>query len=249
MISPILKISGLNYTYPEGHRALCDISFEVAPEEVIALVGPNGAGKSTLLLHLNGLITGPGDRTEGIIVNGLAMHKENLASIRRAIGLVFQDPDDQLFCTTVLEDVAFGPRNLGQTPHQAKQTALQAMADVGLSTAMADRSPHRLSVGERKRVCLAGVLACQPLLLALDEPSANLDPRGRRQLIENLQRLSMAMIIATHDLEMVLELCTRVLVLDEGRIVADGAAAQILGQADLMLQHGLEVPLSLTQRC
>lgn len=249
MTEPILEIQQLNYRYPEGHQALVDVTFSLERGEVVGLVGPNGAGKSTLLLHLNGLLGEQEPSKQSIKVGGLAVAKQNLPKIRQRVGLVFQDPDDQLFCTTVLEDIAFGPRNLGQPPAAARQTALQALADVGLSAALADRSPHRLSLGERKRVCLAGVLACQPELLALDEPSSNLDPRGRRQLIENLQSLSMAMLIATHDLEMVLELCSRVLILDEGRIVADGPAAEILSQADLMFQHGLEVPVSLAQRC
>lgn len=251
MSDPILRASGVTYHYPEGCAALVDVSFQIRPGEVVGLVGPNGAGKSTLLLHLNGLLPGPGAvvASGSLEVAGLGLSQPNLATIRRKVGLVFQDPDDQLFCPTVLDDVAFGPRNLGQGVAEANATAKAALAAAGLDESFAGRVPHRLSVGERKRVCLAGVLACRPELLALDEPTSNLDPRGRRQLLDLLRRLPLAMLIATHDLEMVLELCGRVLVLDEGRLFADGPTRAILADEALMATHGLEVPLSLRREC
>ncbi|MFO0947588.1 MAG: ABC transporter ATP-binding protein [Planctomycetota bacterium] len=243
----ILSVRELMFRYPQGRSVLHGISFELGRRESVALVGPNGAGKSTLLLHLNGLLNSREEMIGGIVVDGLPLAKENLLEIRRRIGLVFQDPDDQLFCPTVLEDVSFGPLNLGYSSREAKEKALDALRRVGLSEAFSDRPPHQLSVGERKRVCMAGVLACEPSILALDEPTSNLDPRGRRQLIEILRELPLAKIIATHDLEMVLELCPRLLLLDEGKIHADGHSRDLLQQADLMLKHGLEVPQSLAR--
>lgn len=243
----ILAVRDLGFRYPQGRVALERVSFELGRRESIALVGPNGAGKSTLLLHLNGLLSDREGANGHIVVDGLPLLKEHYLEIRRRIGLVFQDPDDQLFCPTVLEDVSFGPLNLGYSPTEARDKALSALRCVGLTEEYSDRPPHQLSVGERKRVCMAGVLACEPSILALDEPTSNLDPRGRRQLMDILRQLPLAMIIATHDLEMVLELCPRLLLLDEGKIHADGSSRDLLQQADLMLKHGLEVPQSLAR--
>ncbi len=261
MTSPILDVRDLTFHYPDGRMALRGVSFAMAAGESVALVGPNGAGKSTLLLHLNGILPGraqyehhhphfgnghthahAGDPR--IWVDGIAVADPNLPQVRRRVGLVFQDPDDQLFCPTVLEDVTFGPRNLGQSRKDAAAVADRSLQAVGLC-GYESRLPHHLSFGERKRVCLAGVLACEPMLLALDEPSSNLDPRGRRQFMNILRALPAAKLIATHDLEMVLELCPRVILLDEGRVCADGPAAQVLGDEPLIARHGLEVPLSI----
>lgn len=251
----ILKVDRLRYRYASGQWALNDVSFEIAVGEVVGLVGPNGAGKTTLLLHLNGLLFGetappatpqppqPASLSP-VEVLGLPVTPKSAPEVRRIVGIMFQDPDDQIFCPTVAEDVAFGPRNLGFPREEVDRRTQSALGQVGLSGYEA-RSPLQLSCGERKRVCLAGVLACEPDLLALDEPSSNLDPRSRRQLIGILRSCQSAQLIATHDLEMILDLCTRVLVLDQGRIQADGPAREILSNAPLMHRHGLEVPLSL----
>jgi cobalt/nickel transport system ATP-binding protein len=261
---PAIRVSGLEYRYPDGKDALRGVDLTVRAHESVALVGPNGAGKSTFLLHLNGLLPTRGrmlgghghlgghgadggarrSRRPSVWIDGLEVNDRNAPEVRRRVGLVFQDPDDQLFCNTVVEDVAFGPLNLGKTTAEARQIALDCLEQVDLR-ALADRPPHHLSFGERKRVCLAGVLACEPSVLVLDEPSANLDPRGRRRLIQLIQVLPCTKLIATHDLEMVLELCPRSVLLDAGRIVADGASRDILGDLTLIEAHGLEQPLSL----
>jgi len=246
---PAVRVSGLAYAYPDGRRALDGVELEIAPGESVALVGPNGAGKSTLLLHLNGLL--PGKRTAAgrratpsVWIDGLDASRE-AAAVRRKVGLLFQDPDDQLFSTTVLEDVAFGPLNMGMARDEARRLALECLAQVDLAGA-ADRPPHHLSFGERKRACLAGVLACRPSVLVLDEPTANLDPRGRRRFLELIASLPATKLIATHDLEMVLEICPRTILLDAGRVVADGPSRRILDDEALMEAHGLERPLGLS---
>jgi energy-coupling factor transporter ATP-binding protein EcfA2 len=254
-----VQVSGLEYRYPDGRVALRGVDLTVMPGECVALVGPNGAGKSTLLLHLNGILPGseraqpvhahgmPSARRNGtpsLWIDGLEVNAKNAAAVRRKVGLVFQDPDDQLFSTTVLEDVAFGPLNLGMKRGEARALAEECLARVNLQDA-GDRPPHHLSFGERKRVCLAGVLACRPTVLVLDEPTANLDPRGRRTFIELIRGLAATKLIATHDLEMVLELCNRTLILDAGRVVANGLTRNILGDPNLLEAHGLEMPLSL----
>ena len=235
-----IRVENLNYCYPNGTWALKGISFKVAEGESVAIVGPNGAGKTTLLLHLNGILHGEGK----IFVFGEEVTKRNLLKVRQLVGLVFQDPDDQLFMPTVLEDVAFGPLNLGFSQGEAVKRAIEALEMVGMSHAI-NRSPHQLSFGERKRVAIATVLAMQPKILVLDEPTANLDPRSRRQLLNLLKQLNVTKIIATHDLDAALNLCERVVVIDEGQIVVDGDAQSILSDATLMESHGLEVPLSL----
>lgn len=260
--APLLTIRDLTFHYPDGRQALDGISFHVSAGESVGLVGPNGAGKSTLLLHLNGIL--PGRRTythhhhtgdgsahphahtgqPAIRVAGTPVAEPDLVKVRRLVGLVFQDPDDQLFCPTVAEDVMFGPRNLGKNRAEALELAGRCLASVGLN-GYENRLPHHLSYGERKRVCLAGVLACEPAILALDEPTANLDPRARRQFIEILRAQQAATLIASHDLEMVLELCSRVILIDQGRVRADGPARAILSEAELLERHGLEVPLSI----
>ena len=245
---PAVRVSGLSYAYPDGRLALVGVDLEISPGESVALVGPNGAGKSTLLLHLNGLLPGkraaPGRRpTPSVWIDGLDASRE-ASEVRRRVGLLFQDPDDQLFSTTVLEDVAFGPLNLGMAKSEARRLALECLAQVDLVQA-ADRPPHHLSFGERKRACLAGVLACRPSVLVLDEPTANLDPRGRRRFLELIASLPATKLIATHDLEMVLEICPRTVLLDAGKVVADGPSRRILDDQTLMEAHGLERPLGL----
>lgn len=260
--TPAVRVSGLTYCYPDGRQALRGVDFEIAPGESVGLVGPNGAGKSTLILHLNGILPGRWGRgaalhshgpspTNGqaktrpaVWIEGIEVNDRHGPDIRRRVGLVFQDPDDQLFATTVLEDVAFGPLNLGKTRAEARRIALECLARVNLEDAT-DRPPHHLSFGERKRACLAGVLACDPSILVMDEPTANLDPRGRRQFIDLIGSLPATRLIATHDLEMVLELCSRTLLLDAGRVVASGPSRDLLADAALLEAHGLEVPLSL----
>jgi len=236
-----LEVTGLGYRYADGTWALRDVAFTVAPGERVGLVGPNGAGKSTLLLHLNGLLPERPAAAPAVRVFGTPVAPPRLEAVRAQVGLLFQDPDDQLCCPTVWEDVAFGPRQLGLDGGTLAARVRGALAQVGLA-GFDDRLPHHLSRGERRRVCLAGLLACDARLLALDEPTTDLDPRGRRELKAILAALPVAQVIATHDLELVVELCPRVLVLDGGRVVAQGPTAELLGDERLMLEHGLERP-------
>ena len=245
--APILELHNLSYRYPNGFQALCAVNFVLNPGEIVGLVGPSGAGKSTLLLHLNGLLPDKelkrrsDNHQPAVSVGGLPVCRENLPEIRRRVGFLFQDPDDQLFCPTVEEDVAFGPLNLGLPAEEIHDRVNESLDSVDLG-GYQQRSTLQLSVGERKRVCLAGVLSCRPLLLALDEPFSNLDPRARWKLIEILRDFPGSQIVATHDLDLIVEFCQRVIVLDQGRIQADGNASDILSDAQLMEQHGLEVP-------
>jgi energy-coupling factor transporter ATP-binding protein EcfA2 len=255
----LVEISDLAYAYPDGTLALHHVELTIEPGESIGLVGPNGAGKSSLLWHLNGLLpAGPTGHEHidaepvkrgpaAVRVAGLDVAGANLPTVRRLVGLMFQDPDDQLFGNTVRDDVAFGPLNLGLPREEVLARVRASLEAVGLAD-LEDRSPSHLSLGERKRVCLAGVLACRPRLLALDEPTANLDPRARRQFMQLLAGLDCAKFIASHDLEMVCELCTRVVLLDRGEVYADGPTNEVLSNEALMLEHGLEVPWSLRQR-
>ncbi len=237
----MIALSGLSYRYPDGHDALFDVSFTLAAGERVALIGPNGAGKSTLLLHLNGLLPDRPPSTATVTVDGLPVAEANLREIRRRVGLLFQDPDDQLFCPTVWEDVAFGPRQLGLREPELSRLVTESLAQVGLA-GFEERLPHHLSRGEKRRACLAGLLACDARVLVLDEPTSDLDPRGRRELMALLSRLPVAQLIATHDLEFVVEICPRTIVLDGGRIVADGPTRRLLDDEPLMLAHGLERP-------
>jgi cobalt/nickel transport system ATP-binding protein len=243
----LLDVSNLAYRYPDGHEALRGVTFTLAPGERVALIGPNGAGKSTLLLHLNGLLPDRPAEDPAITVDGLPLVESNLPEVRRRVGLLFQDPDDQLFCPTVWEDVAFGPQQLGVREPRLSELVRDALAQVGLA-GFEDRLPHHLSRGEKRRACLAGLLACDARLLVLDEPTSDLDPRGRRELMALLTRLPMGQLIATHDLEFVVEICPRAIVLDGGRIVADGPSRQLLDDEPLMLAHGLERPHILRHR-
>ena len=244
---PALEVRHLTYAYPGGREALRDVSFSVAAGECVGLLGPNGAGKSTLLLHLNGLLPERPPRIASVSVGDLPLLAENLATARQRVGFLFQDPDDQLVSATVFEDVAFGPRQLGVDGAVLRHLVASCLKQVGLE-GFEERPPHRLSHGEKRRVCLAGVLACKPAVLVLDEPTSDLDPRGRREFKALLRALPGAKIIATHDLELAVELCSRVLVLDGGQLVAQGPTLELLADEPLMLAHGLEKPHILTHR-
>ena len=242
-----LEVRQLNYRYNDGTEALRGVSFSIAPGERVGLIGPNGAGKSTLLLHLNGILPEHPGKTSAVYVSGTPVMEPHLPSIRAQVGLLFQDPDDQLFCSTVWEDVAFGPQQLGLKGQELADCVKRSLEKVRL-TGFENRAPHHLSRGERRRVCLAGLLASQAQILALDEPTTDLDPRGRRELQSVLRSLPAAQLIATHDLELVVELCPRVIVLDGGRVVADGPTMKLLDDEELMLEHGLERPHIMRHR-
>ncbi|GAA2754681.1 ABC transporter ATP-binding protein [Actinopolymorpha rutila] len=235
---PVLAVSGLAYAYPDGHQALYGVDLTVHTGERVAMLGPNGAGKTTLVHHLNGILeAGRGS----VHVDGLLVGKPTLAEVRRRVGVVFQDPDDQLFMPTVRDDVAFGPANLGLRGAELAARVEEALAAVGMSD-HADRPPHHLSFGQRRRVAVATVLAMRPSVLVLDEPSSNLDPASRRELAEILTGLDVTVLMVTHDLPYALQLCDRAVILDEGTIVADGATVDLLADADLMAAHRLELP-------
>jgi cobalt/nickel transport system ATP-binding protein len=230
-----IEISRLSFGYPDGRPVLHDISLSIAPGEKVALVGPNGAGKSTLLLHLAGILRGQGE----IRVSSVPVSDETLPTIRSAVGLVFQDPDDQLFSASVYEDVAFGPRYMGLDEDEVADRVDRALRSVGMGGAGA-RVPYHLSGGEKKRVAMATVLSMDPEILILDEPTLGLDPRGRRGMSSLLHELPQTMLVSTHDMRLVNELFPRMVVLDEGRIVADGRTADIIHDAATMEDHGLE---------
>jgi energy-coupling factor transporter ATP-binding protein EcfA2 len=240
---PAVEIRGLRFGYG-ALPALRGIDLTVQPGECLGVVGPNGAGKSTLLLHLNGILPEKLPAEPCVFVDGQPLREDTLLEVRRKVGLLFQDPDDQIFCPTVFEDVAFGPQQLGLPSGELRRTVAAALAQVRLD-GFEPRSPHHLSLGEKRRVCLAGVLACQPSLLVLDEPTSGLDPRGKRELAELLRTLPATRIVASHDLDLVATLCSRVLVLDGGLIVASGPTGEVLADEALMLAHGLEKPHTL----
>jgi cobalt transport protein ATP-binding subunit len=242
-MTPALEVCDLRYRYPDGSEALRGVNFSVGPGERVGIIGPNGAGKSTLLLHLNGLLpeSPPHADAAAVHVDGQPIHAKNLPEIRRKIGLLFQDANDQLFCPTVQEDVAFGPQQLGLGEAEVRARVTDALAQVGLQ-GFERRVAHHLSGGEKRRVCLAGVLSCQPSVLVLDEPTSSLDPRGRRDLQALLRSIPLTQIIATHDLELVVELCQRVVILDKGVVVAEGPTRELLNDEALMLAHDLERP-------
>jgi cobalt/nickel transport system ATP-binding protein len=233
-----VEVRGLRYGYPGGFPALRGVDLALAPGEKVAVVGPNGAGKSTLLLHLNGILRG--DEGE-VRIAGLPVSQENLGRIRALVGLVFQNPDDQLFSPTVFEDVAFGPLYMGLEESEVRRRVDEALAAVHME-GYAARMPHRLSLGERKRVAIATVLAMEPAVLALDEPSSGLDPRSRRALIRLLRELPQAMLVATHDMHLVRDLLPRTVILDAGLVVADGLTSEMLRDIHLLEEHGLEAP-------
>ena len=239
--APALVVEDLVFRYPDGSPALRGFDLEVGEGERVALLGPNGAGKTTLALHLAGIL-----RAErgSLRVAGLPLGDETLREIRRRVGLVFQDPDDQLFMPTVREDVAFGPQNLGRRGHELEEAVSAALAAVGCGE-LADRAPHHLSGGERRRVTLATVLAMDPDLLVLDEPTAGLDPSGRRELHDVLQRLHVTQLVITHDLSFALELCPRAVIVNAGRAVADGATVDVLSDGALLAANRLELPFGM----
>jgi cobalt/nickel transport system ATP-binding protein len=226
------------FAYPDGHQALYGVNLTIDKGERVALLGPNGAGKTTLVLHLNGLLSGG---LGSISVAGLDVAPENYPEIRRRVGVVFQDPDDQLFMPTVHDDVAFGPANLGLTGDALEERVRWALDLVGMSE-FSDRPPHHLSFGQRRRVAVATVLAMEPEILVLDEPSSNLDPASRRELAEILTSLDITMLMVTHDLPYALQLCPRSLILDGGVIAADGPTQELMANPTLMSAHRLELP-------
>ena len=230
----VIDIKRLSFTYPDGHRGLSNIDLVVYLGENVALIGPNGAGKSTLLLHLNGILRG----NSTVKICGLTVVEKNLKEIRKKVGLIFQDPEDQLFSLNVFDDVAFGPINMGYSESEVKRRVAQALEWGGM-VGYEQRSPHHLSVGEKKRIAIATVLALSPEILVIDEPTSNLDPRSKWSLVELLNQLPITKIIATHDLELVRALCHRTVVMDEGKIAADGKTESILDDIHLLKAHGL----------
>ncbi|WP_173362713.1 energy-coupling factor ABC transporter ATP-binding protein [Mycolicibacterium gilvum] len=239
---PAIRVRGLRYTYPDGHVALDGIDLDIADGERVALLGPNGAGKTTLMLHLNGVLRASAGDVE---IGGTVLSRSTLRDIRRRVGLVFQDPDDQLFMPTLAQDVAFGPANFGVRGAELDARVAHALAVVSM-TELAGRSPAHMSGGQRRRAALATVLACEPEVLVLDEPSANLDPVARRELAETLSGLDATMLIVTHDLPYAAQLCRRAIVMDGGVIVADGAIDDVLSDTALLAAHRLELPWGFT---
>ena len=230
----LIEIENLSFSYPDGRQVLHNINLSIGRGETVALIGPNGAGKSTLLLHLNGIL-----RSNGTVrLNGVPVEDKNLKWVRSKVGLVFQDPEDQLFSPTVFDDVAFGPINMGYPADEVRRRVTQALEWVGMR-GYEGRSPHHLSVGEKKRIAIATILSMDPEVLVIDEPTANLDPRGKWALIELLKGLPMTKIVASHDLEMVEALCERTIVLDEGKVVADDSTSSIMSNITLLENHGL----------
>ncbi|KRF36601.1 energy-coupling factor ABC transporter ATP-binding protein [Nocardioides sp. Soil805] len=244
MSTPVLDVRGLAYAYPDGHQALFGVDLHVHEGERVALLGPNGAGKTTLVLHLNGILAaGAGSVT----VSGLPVGKQHLGEIRRRVGIVFQDPDDQLFLGSVRQDVAFGPANLGVKGAALDARVMDALDRVGMAD-FVDRPPHHLSFGQRRRVAVATVLAMEPEILVLDEPSSNLDPASRRELADILRSLDVTVLMVTHDLPYALELCPRSVVLSDGVVVADGRTLDVLTDDALMRSHRLELPWGFDPR-
>ena len=233
-----VEVKGLRFSYPDGREALSGVDLEVETGERLAVLGPNGAGKSTLMLHLNGIHT---PSSGHIRVRGMEVGPSTLGEIRRRVGLVFQDTNDQLFMPTVAEDVAFGPANLGLRGEELDERVQEALARVS-ATDTADRAPHHLSGGERRRVSIATVLAMHPDVLVLDEPAVGLDPAARRDLITTLAGLKVTQLIVTHDLPLALELCDRAVLMYGGRVVAKGPTPRLLSDAQLLDRHSLEMP-------
>ncbi len=230
----IIRLDNLSFSYPDGQQALTGINLTIYQGETVALLGPNGAGKSTLLLHLNGIL-----HSDGVVkILGRPVDDKNLRWVRSKVGLVFQNPDDQLFSPTVFEDVAFGPINMGYSEAEVGESVTRALEWVDM-TGYEQRSPHHLSFGEKKRIAVATVLSMMPEILVIDEPTSNLDPRSKGTLIGLLKRLPMTKIIASHDLELVQALCQRAIVFDRGRVVADGTTSHILADIPLLRAHGL----------
>jgi cobalt/nickel transport system ATP-binding protein len=243
-LPPSLLVDGLAFAYPDGHQALFGVHLRVGKGERVALLGPNGAGKTTLVLHLNGLLSGG---VGSVSVAGLTVEPENYPEIRRRVGVVFQDPDDQLFMPTVRDDVAFGPANAGVKGSELDARVEAALDAVGMRD-FADRPPHHLSFGQRRRVALATVLVMEPEILVMDEPSSNLDPASRRELADVVRSLDITLLMVTHDLPYALELCPRSVILSKGVIVADGSTRDILLDDELMGSNRLELPFGFDPR-
>ena len=235
---PAVEIDALTFTYPDGTEALRGLSTRLERGEKVALIGPNGAGKSTFMLHLNGINVPQSGR---VTVAGMNVDRKNARHVRALVGLVFQDPDDQLFSPTVREDVAFGPLHMGLPRAEVDARVQRALAQAGLA-GFEEKAPYHLSIGQRKRAALATVLSMDPEILVLDEPSAGLDPRGRRELINLLRDLPHTMLVSTHDMRLVVDVFPRTLIMDRGRIVADGPTEKLLADGPLLEQHGLELP-------
>ncbi|WP_262852946.1 energy-coupling factor ABC transporter ATP-binding protein [Mumia quercus] len=244
MSVPVIDVRGLAYAYPDGRQVLYGVDLHIHPGERVALLGPNGAGKTTLVLHLNGILL-PGAGT--VEVSGMPVVKKNFPEIRRRVGIVFQDPDDQLFSATVRDDVAFGPANLGLRGDALERRVLHALDQVGMAE-YADRPPHHLSFGQRRRVAVATVLAMEPQILVLDEPSSNLDPMARRELADIVRALDVTVLMVTHDLPYALELCPRAVVLSDGVVAADSDTRKLLSDEDFMRAHRLELPYGFDPR-
>ena len=238
---PSVSVSDLHYAYPDGNQALNGVNLTIASKERVALLGPNGAGKTTLVMHLNGILS----PTSGSISIGEytldSSNKEITKKVREQVGIVFQDPDDQLFMPTVFEDVAFGPTNMGLSEAQIEERSIHALELVGMLS-LKDRAPHHLSFGQRRRVAVATVLAMEPEILILDEPSSNLDPASRRELSEILLDLEVTILMVTHDLPYAFEICERSLILNQGEIVADDSTTNILRDEKLLTANRLELP-------
>ena len=237
----LVAVEDLHFTYPDGVQALSGVSFRIHHGESVALAGPNGAGKSTLLMHLNGILA----PSRGVVrVGDYPLTPETLREARRAVGMVFQDPDDQLFMPTVYDDVAFGPLNLGLPPEEVDERVMNALSIVQ-ATHLKDRPPYRLSGGEKRSVAIASVLSMSPSILIMDEPTSNLDPKSRRQLIHLLESFDHTIVIATHDLDMVLDLCERTIIIKEGTVAADGKTEELLMNEELLSKCHLEQPFRL----
>ena len=237
-MSKYLEISNLTYEYPDGYKALNEISFDLEEGDSLGILGPNGAGKTTLILHLNGIL---GEMDGSIKLNNLEFVVDNLAEIRKTVGVVFQDPDDQLFMPTVLEDVMFGPKNFGFSEEASRENAEEALKMVGMNDYQ-EKAPHHLSFGQKRKVAIASVLASKPQLLVLDEPSSNLDPSSRRELIDILLSLEISIVLVTHDLPMALEICPKSIVVNSGLITENGKTKDLLTNNKVMKENRLELP-------
>jgi len=240
----IVEATDLHYTYADGTPGIKGISFRITHGESVAIVGENGAGKSTLLLHLNGYLL----PTKGTLrIGDYPLTKKNLKAVRRTVGMVFQDPDDQLFMPTVYDDVAFGPSNLGLPLEELETVVMQALETMGVSH-LRDRPPYKLSGGEKRSVAIASILSMSPDILVMDEPTSGLDPRARRRLIEQLNNFEHTKIIASHDLDMAVDVCERAIVIHQGNVTADGPTLELLQDEVLLKRSGLEKPLQM-QNC
>ncbi len=237
-MSKYLEISNLTYEYPDGYKALNEISFDLEEGDSLGILGPNGAGKTTLILHLNGIL---GELDGSIKLNNVEIVEDNLAEIRKTVGVVFQDPDDQLFMPTVLEDVMFGPKNFGFSEEASRENAEEALKMVGMNDYQ-EKAPHHLSFGQKRKVAIASVLASKPQLLVLDEPSSNLDPSSRRELIDILLSLEISIVLVTHDLPMALEICPKSIVVNSGLITENGKTIDLLTNNKVMRENRLELP-------